>query len=178
VLFSLTSLLASAADAPRVRMQTNKGTVIIELDPNRAPLSVASFLEYVRAGHYQGTIFHRVIANFVVQGGGYDEKLTEKPTRAPVVNEAGNGLSNKRGTIAMARTGDPHSATSQFYINLADNIPLDPQVSRWGYAVFGRVVEGMEIIDAISAVETGQAGSFRSDVPLKAIVIQKMEELK
>ena len=178
VLFSLTSLVAFAADGPRVRMQTNKGTVIIELDPNRAPLSVANFLEYVRAGHYQGTIFHRVIANFVVQGGGYDEKLTEKPTRTAVANEAGNGLSNKRGTIAMARTGNPHSGTSQFYINLADNVPLDPQVSRWGYAVFGRVVEGMEIIDAISAVETGEMGSFRSDVPLKAVVIQKMEELK
>lgn len=178
VLFSLTSLLAFAADAPRVRMQTNKGTVIIELDPNRAPLSVKNFLEYVRAGHYQGTIFHRVIANFVVQGGGYDEKSTEKPTRATVANEAGNGLSNKRGTIAMARTGDPHSASAQFYINLADNIALDPQVSRWGYAVFGRVVEGMEVIDAISSVETGEVGTFRSDAPLKPVVIQKMEELK
>lgn len=178
VLFSLTSSVAAAADAPRVRMQTNKGTVIIELDPNRAPLSVANFLEYVRSGHYQGTIFHRVIANFVVQGGGYDEKTAEKPTRTPVPNEAGNGLSNKRGTIAMARTGDPHSGTSQFYINLADNVTLDPQVSRWGYAVFGRVVEGMEVVDAIAGVETGEMGTFRSDAPLKPIVIQKMEELK
>jgi peptidyl-prolyl cis-trans isomerase A (cyclophilin A) len=178
VLFSLTSSLTLAADGPRVRMQTNKGVVIIELDPNRAPLSVENFLAYVRSGHYQGTIFHRVIANFVAQGGGYDEKLTEKPTRTPVPNEAGNGLSNKRGTIAMARTGNPHSGTSQFYINLQDNLALDPQVSRWGYAVFGRVVEGMEVMDAIAAVETGEVGTFKSDAPLKPIVIQKMEELK
>jgi cyclophilin family peptidyl-prolyl cis-trans isomerase len=179
VLLSLTSLVTLAADAPpRVRMQTNKGAVIIELDPNRAPLSVDNFLQYVRAGHYQGTIFHRVIANFVVQGGGYDEKTTEKPTRAAVANEAGNGLSNRRGTIAMARTGNPHSATAQFYFNLADNISLDPQISRWGYAVFGRVVEGMEIVDAIAGVETGEFGSLRSDAPLQPIVIQKMEELK
>jgi cyclophilin family peptidyl-prolyl cis-trans isomerase len=178
VLFSLTSLAVFAADAPRVRIQTNKGAVIIELDPNRAPLSVANFLEYVRSGHYQGTIFHRVINNFVAQAGGYDEKLVEKPTRAAVANEAGNGLSNKRGTIAMARTGNPHSGTSQFYINLGDNVALDPQVSRWGYAVFGRVVEGMDVVDAIASVETGEMGSFRSDVPLKPIVIQKMEELK
>ena len=173
VLFSLTSLVAFGADGPRVRMQTNKGTVIIELDPNRAPLSVGNFLEYVRSGHYQGTVFHRVIANFVAQGGGFDEKQVEKPTRPAVANESGNGLSNRRGTIAMARTGNPHSATSQFYINLADNLPLDPQVSRWGYAVFGRVVEGMEVIDAIGSVETG-----KGDVPLQPIVIQKMEELK
>ena len=178
VLFSLTSSLTLAADGPRVRMQTNKGVVIIELDPNRAPLSVENFLAYVRSGHYQGTVFHRVIANFVAQGGGYDEKLTEKPTRTPVPNEAGNGLSNKRGTIAMARTGNPHSGTSQFYINLQDNLALDPQVSRWGYAVFGRVVEGMEVMDAIAAVETGEVGTFKNDAPLKAVVIQKMEELK
>jgi cyclophilin family peptidyl-prolyl cis-trans isomerase len=173
VLFSLTSLAVLAADAPRVRMQTNKGAVIIELDPNRAPLSVNNFLEYVRSGHYQGTVFHRVINNFVAQGGGFDEKQVEKPTRAAVANESGNGLSNRRGTIAMARTGNPHSATSQFYINLADNLALDPQVSRWGYAVFGRVVEGMEVVDAIGAVETG-----KGDVPLQPVVIQKIEELK
>jgi cyclophilin family peptidyl-prolyl cis-trans isomerase len=178
VLLSLTSSIALAADGPRVRMQTTKGVVIIELDPNRAPLSVENFLAYVRSGHYQGTVFHRVIANFVAQGGGYDEKLTEKPTRTPVPNESGNGLSNKRGTIAMARTGNPHSGTSQFYINLQDNLALDPQVSRWGYAVFGRVVEGMEVMDAIAAVETGEVGTFKSDAPLKPVIIQKMEELK
>jgi cyclophilin family peptidyl-prolyl cis-trans isomerase len=178
VLFSLTSLAAFAADNPRVRMQTNKGNIVIELDVQRAPLSVANFLEYVRSGHYQGTIFHRVIGNFVAQGGGYDEKLVEKPTRAGVPNEAGNGLQNRRGTVAMARTGAPHSGTAQFYINLGDNLALDPQVSRWGYAVFGRVVEGMEVVDAIGSVETGEVGTFKSDAPLKAVVIQKVEELK
>lgn len=177
VLLSLTSLSA-AAQTQRVRMQTNKGNVVIELDVNRAPLSVANFLEYVRAGHYDGTIFHRVIGNFVAQGGGYDEKQVEKPVRATVPNESGNGLSNRRGTVAMARTGAPHSATAQFYINLADNVALDPQASRWGYAVFGRIVEGMDVIDAIGSVETGQVGTFKSDAPLKAVVIQKMEELK
>lgn len=178
VLFSLTSLTAFAADGPRVRMETNKGNVIIELDTQRAPLSSANFLEYVRSGHYQGTIFHRVIANFVAQAGGYDDKQKEKPTRPSVPNESGNGLSNKRGTIAMARTGAPHSATSQFYVNLADNVALDPQVSRWGYAVFGRIVEGMDVIDGIASVETGEVGTFKSDAPLKPIIITKMEELK
>ena len=178
VLLSLTSLPSLAADAVRVRMQTNKGTVVLELDSQRAPLSVANFLEYVRSGHYQGTIFHRVIGNFVAQGGGYDEKQVEKPTRANVPNESGNGLSNRRGTVAMARTGTPHSATAQFYINLGDNVALDPQVSRWGYAVFGRVVEGMDVIDVIGSVETGQVGTFKTDAPLKAVVIEKMEEVK
>jgi len=178
VLFSLISPQTSAADGPRVRLQTNKGNIVIELDPQRAPLSVANFLEYVRSGHYQGTTFHRVINNFVAQAGGYDEKQTEKPTRAAVANESGNGLSNRRGTVAMARTGAPHSGTSQFYINLGDNVALDPQVSRWGYAVFGRVVEGMEVVDAIASTETGEVGTFKSDVPLKPIVIQKVEELK
>jgi cyclophilin family peptidyl-prolyl cis-trans isomerase len=178
VLFSLISPQTSAADGPRVRLQTNKGNIVIELDSQRAPLSVANFLEYVRSGHYQGTIFHRVINNFVAQGGGYDEKQTEKPTRPAVANESGNGLSHRRGTVAMARTGAPHSGTSQFYINLADNVALDPQVSRWGYAVFGRVVEGMEVVDAIASTETGEVGTFKSDAPLKPVVIQKVEELK
>jgi cyclophilin family peptidyl-prolyl cis-trans isomerase len=178
VLLALLSIPSLAADSVRVRMQTNKGTVVFELDSQRAPLSVANFLEYVRSGHYQGTIFHRVIANFVVQGGGYDEKQVEKPNRATVPNESGNGLSNRRGTLAMARTGAPHSATAQFYINLADNVALDPQVSRWGYAVFGRVIEGMEVIEAIASVDTGEVGTFKSDAPLKAVVIEKMEEVK
>jgi cyclophilin family peptidyl-prolyl cis-trans isomerase len=178
VLCSLTSPPSEAADPIRVRMQTNQGSVVFELDAQRAPLSVANFLEYVRSGHYQGTVFHRVIGNFVVQGGGYDEKQVEKPTRATVPNESGNGLSNRRGTLAMARTGSPHSATAQFYINLADNVALDPQVSRWGYAVFGRVVEGMDVVDAIGSVETGEVGTFKGDAPLKAVVIEKIEEVK
>jgi cyclophilin family peptidyl-prolyl cis-trans isomerase len=153
------------------------GSFVIELDPDRAPLSVANFLDYVRSGHYQGTIFHRVIANFVAQGGGYDEKFAEKPTHAPVPNESGNGLSNVRGTVGMARTAEPHSGTSQFYVNLADNLSLDPKPSRWGYAVFGRIVEGMNIVDSIGTVATGQVGPFERDAPLKNVVIQKIVEL-
>lgn len=154
------------------------GEFVIALDSARAPLSVANFLEYVRAGHYDGTIFHRVINNFVAQGGGYDEKLVEKPTRPNVVNESGNGVSNRRGTVGMARTGEPHSANAQFYVNLADNPMLDPQPSRWGYAVFGQVVEGMEVVDAIGAVATGEVGPLDRDAPLKPVVIRKVVEIK
>ncbi|HEU4602637.1 MAG TPA: peptidylprolyl isomerase [Steroidobacteraceae bacterium] len=168
---------AQAQQAPRVRVQTNLGAFVIELDPERAPLSVSNFLDYVRSGHYEGTIFHRVIANFVAQGGGYDEKFVEKPTHAAVPNESGNGLSNVRGTVGMARTAEPHSGTSQFYINLADNLSLDPKPSRWGYAVFGRIVEGMNVVDQIGAVATGQVGPFERDAPMKNVVIQKVEEL-
>jgi cyclophilin family peptidyl-prolyl cis-trans isomerase len=153
------------------------GSFLIELDTARAPLTTKNFLEYVRSGHYTGTIFHRVISNFVAQGGGYDEKLVEKPVGVAVPNESGNGLSNSRGTVGLARTGDPHSGTAQFYVNLTDNASLDPQPSRWGYAVFGRIIEGMGTIDSIGAVATGEQGEFASDVPLKAIVIEKMEEL-
>jgi cyclophilin family peptidyl-prolyl cis-trans isomerase len=158
-------------------VDTNLGSFVIELDPARAPLSVSNFLDYVHAGHYQGTIFHRVISNFVAQAGGYDEKFAEKPTHASVPNESGNGLSNVRGTVGMARTGDPHSGNAQFYINLADNLSLDPKPSRWGYAVFGRVVEGMNVVDSIGAVATGQVGPFERDAPLKNVVIQKIEEV-
>jgi cyclophilin family peptidyl-prolyl cis-trans isomerase len=131
----------------------------------------------VKADHYNGTIFHRVIANFVAQGGGFDEQFVEKPVGTPVPNESGNGLSNRRGTVGLARTGDPHSGTSQFYVNLADNASLDPQPSRWGYAVFGRIIEGMSTVDGIGSVATGEQGPFEQDVPLKAIVIEKMEIL-
>jgi cyclophilin family peptidyl-prolyl cis-trans isomerase len=154
------------------------GNIVVALDTARAPLTVANFLEYVRAGHYDGTIFHRVINNFVAQGGGYDEKFVEKPTRPGVPNESGNGMSNRRSTIGMARTGEPHSANAQFYFNLADNPMLDPQPSRWGYTVFGQVVEGMEIVDAIGAVATGEVGPFDRDAPLKPVVIQKVVEIK
>jgi cyclophilin family peptidyl-prolyl cis-trans isomerase len=171
-------LTAHAQDNPRVRVDTNMGKFVIELDSARAPLTVANFLEYMRAGHYNGTIFHRVIANFVAQGGGYDEKNVEKPTRAGVPNESGNGLSNRRGTVGLARTGDPHSGNAQFYINFADNAALDPQPSRWGYAVFGRVVEGMNVVDDIGAVATGEYGPFEKDAPLKPVIIIRIEELK
>jgi cyclophilin family peptidyl-prolyl cis-trans isomerase len=169
---------AQAQEAPRVRVQTSMGNFVIELDAERAPLTVANFLEYVRTRHYEGTIFHRVISNFVAQGGGFDEKYAEKPARAGIPNESGNGLSNRRGTVGIARTGEPHSANAQFYINLADNPSLDPQSSRWGYAVFGRVVEGMNVLDGIGAVATGAVGPFEKDAPLKSVVIVKIEEIK
>jgi peptidyl-prolyl cis-trans isomerase A (cyclophilin A) len=176
-LLACVSFGARAQDAALVRVHTNMGSFLIELDTARAPLTTRNFLEYVRSGHYSGTIFHRVISNFVVQGGGYDDNLTEKPNREAVPNESGNGLSNRRGTVGLARTGDPHSGTSQFYVNVADNVALDPQPSRWGYAVFGRIIEGMSVVDSIGAVATGARGEFESDVPLKSIVIEKVEEL-
>lgn len=169
---------AQAQEAPRVRVQTTMGSFVIELDVDRAPLTVANFLEYVRKQHYDGTLFHRVISNFVAQGGGYDEQYVERPTRAGIPNESGNGLSNRRGTVGIARSGDPHSANAQFYVNLADNPALDPQSSRWGYAVFGKVVEGMNILDGIGAVATGAVGPFEKDAPLKPVVILKAEEMK
>ena len=170
--------VAMAQDTPaptgpvQVRFETTKGAFTVELDAARAPLSVANFVQYVRDGHYDGTTFHRVIGNFVVQGGGYLPDGIEKPTRAPVVNESGNGLSNRRGTFAMARTEDPHSATSQFYVNLVDNLALDPGPTRWGYAVIGRVVEGMEVVERIASVPTGARAPFNEDVPLEPIVIE------
>jgi cyclophilin family peptidyl-prolyl cis-trans isomerase len=168
----------AAAQTSRVRVKTSMGSFVIELDSARAPLTVANFLEYVRAGHYTGTLFHRVVGNFIVQGGGFDEKFVEKPTRPGIPNESGNGLSNRRGTVGLARTGEPHSGNAQFFLNLADNAALDPQASRWGYAVFGRIVEGMEVVDDIGAVATGTVGPWQRDAPLKPIVIQSIEELK
>ncbi|HMN45662.1 MAG TPA: peptidylprolyl isomerase [Povalibacter sp.] len=180
LLFALCCGIGAAnAESPSlVRVYTNAGSFLVELDNARAPLTVANFLEYVRAGHYNGTIFHRVISGFVAQGGGYDEKFQERPTRAGIPNESGNGLSNRRGTIGIARTGDPHSANAQFYINLADNAALDPQPSRWGYAVFGKIIEGMSVVDEIGVVATGAGGPFDKDVPMKPVVIEKIEELK
>ncbi len=167
----------TAADA-RVRVETSLGAFVIQLDPSRAPLSVESFLNHVRSGHYEGTLFHRVVHNFVAQGGGYDEAFTEKPTGPNVPNESGNGLSNRRGTVGLARAGKAHSGNAQFYVNLTDNPMLDPQPSRWGYAVFGQIVEGMQTVDAIGAVATGEVGPFDRDAPLKPIVIEKIIELQ
>lgn len=164
--------------APLVRVHTSLGSFVIQLDPARAPLTCANFLQYVRSGHYEGTVFHRVVANFVAQGGGYDLKHIEKPTRAPIPNEAGNGLSNLRGTIGLARTEEPHSGTAQFYINLADNPRLDPQPSRWGYAVFGRVIEGMNVLDQIGTVATGEVPPFEGEAPLKPVIIERIQVLE
>ncbi len=162
---------------PRVAIETTQGTIVLELDGRRAPYTVSNFVTYARNGFYENTIFHRVIPGFMAQGGGMTTELAEKPTAKPIPNESGNGLSNRRGTIAMARTSHPHSATAQFFINLADNTRLDPNGSRWGYAVFGRVVEGMDVVDAIAEIPTGAAGPFRKDVPQVQIVIKKIEVL-
>lgn len=157
---------------PRVEFKTNRGAIVIELFQDKAPKSAANFLQYVRDGHYKGTIFHRVISGFVIQGGGFDAKMTQKPTRAPIENEASNGLKNDRGTLAMARTQDPNSATAQFYINLSNNDPLNfGGPGRPGYAVFGRVVQGMDVVDSIAKSPTGTVGPFQ-DVPREPIVVE------
>ncbi len=172
-------LLGSAALATagtRVRLETTKGVIELELEDDRAPKTVANFLAYVQAGHYDGTIFHRVIPGFVVQGGGFTAAFQHKPTRPPIPNEAANGLKNERGTVAMARTPDPNSATSQFYINLKNNSFLDhrdPSPTGIGYCVFARVVAGMEVVDAIAAVPTGPGGPFPGDVPREPVIITK-----
>lgn len=164
---------------PRVRLTTSLGEIVIELEPRRAPETVNNFLTYLQMGWYDGTIFHRVIDGFVIQGGGYHPSLEAVPQREPIRNESKNGLSNRVGTIAMARTRDPHSASSQFFINLRDNTALDynggADPSGWGYAVFGRVVEGMEVVRKIGAVPTGAKGPFRGDVPRTDVVIEKMQ---
>jgi len=157
-----------------VEMVTSAGPITIELDDTQAPLSAANFLAYVAAGHYDGTVFHRVIKGFMVQGGGFDAQMKQKSVQAPIKNEANNGLKNKRYTLAMARTNDPHSATAQFFVNAADNAFLDftaENASGWGYAVFGKVVKGTEIIDAIEKVRTGRKG-FHDDVPMEDVRIE------
>lgn len=164
----------SDTPAPRILLETTLGNITLELDPVNAPLTTENFLAYVDAGHYDGLTFHRVISGFMIQGGGYDQNYRPRDTREPVKNEAANGLKNARGTIAMARTNDPHSATSQFFINHRDNASLDyPSFDGWGYAVFGRVVEGMETLDAIAAAKTGRLPPFGQDVPVEKIFITK-----
>ena len=165
----------SSSLEPRVRFQTTVGDFVIEVDTLRAPLTSANFLSYVREGFYDQTIFHRVVPNFVVQGGGFGADLSAKTGHGPIPNESGNGLYNSRGTVGMARGDSPHSATSQFYVNLNDNAGLNPLPSRWGYAVFGRVVEGMGVIDQIAHVVTGQRGPFGADAPLEDIVITRAQ---
>ena len=162
-----------------VEMQTSAGTLRIELDDEKAPRTVQNFLEYVRKGHYDGTIFHRVIKGFMLQGGGFDADMQQKPTAAPIQNEANNGLKNKRYTLAMARTSAPHSASSQFFINTVDNGFLDftaESAQGWGYAVFGRVVDGTEVVDAIEKVRTGNKAGH-ADVPLETVTILRAVEV-
>lgn len=188
LLLAAVSLAASAQDTatpnpfeqelPTAILHTSKGPITLELFADQAPISVENFLEYARSGHYDGTIFHRVIGNFMIQGGGYDAEMTQRPVRDPIRNEADNGLSNARGTIAMARTGMPHSATAQFFINVVDNPALDHRGTQsggtWGYAVFGRVTAGMDVVDEIRYVETDNRGPL-ADVPVEPVVIERVE---
>jgi peptidyl-prolyl cis-trans isomerase B (cyclophilin B) len=158
-----------------IKLTTNLGTITLELDAEKAPKTVANFLDYVKAGHYDGTIFHRVIDGFMIQGGGFEPGMKQKPTREPIENEANNGLKNDKYTVAMARTQAPHSATAQFFINVSDNGFLNhtaPSLQGWGYAVFGKVVGGTEVVDAIRGVKTGRKG-FHDDVPVTDVVIEK-----
>jgi peptidyl-prolyl cis-trans isomerase B (cyclophilin B) len=162
-----------AQENPRVKMETSMGTVVIELNMKKAPATVANFLDYVKSGYYNGTIFHRVIKNFMIQGGGFTPEMEQKTTRQPIANEAANGLKNRVGTIAMARTRAPHSATAQFFINVKDNPFLDHRNKTskgWGYCVFGKVIEGMEIVKTIENVSTGTQAGHR-DVPTKPVRI-------
>ena len=163
---------------PMVKMHTSKGTFTIELDAEKAPVTVRNFLDYVNSGFYSNTIFHRVIGNFMIQGGGFEPGMKQKKTNSPIQNEANNGLKNSAYTVAMARTGDPNSATAQFFINVKDNGFLNyPGQDGWGYCVFGKVVEGREVVDAIRGVKTGNRSGFQ-DVPLEDVVITKAEVVK
>jgi cyclophilin family peptidyl-prolyl cis-trans isomerase len=168
---------AKSNSPPRVQVVTNMGSFVVELNQERAPLTVTHFLHYVEEGFYNGTVFHRVVPNFVIQGGGLDADYKVKNAPLKVVNESGNGLTNARGTVGAARGNEPHSSDSQFYINLYDNAALDPNATRWGYAVFGKVVQGMEVVDKIGNVPTGAHGVIKEDVPLKPVIIEKIEPI-
>jgi cyclophilin family peptidyl-prolyl cis-trans isomerase len=168
---------AAPAYAPQVLVVTSMGNFTIELNPERAPLTVANFMVYVDQGHYTNTLIHRAVSNFVIQGGGFNVDYTPKAAAAKVPNESGNGLSNVRATVGLARTQDPHGGNAQFYVNLNDNAALDPNASRWGYAVFGRVVEGMDVVDRIGNVATGAHGPIKEETPLKPVIIQKIERV-
>lgn len=180
-LFALLLTSASLAANPQVRVQTNMGDIVLELYAEQAPKSVANFLQYVDDGFYNDTLFHRVIDNFMIQGGGFTPQFERKETRAPILNEADNGLKNKRGTLAMARTFEPHSATAQFFINVKDNDFLDHTAKTprgWGYAVFGKVIKGMDVVDKIKALPTGASGPFPQDVPRSPVIILNMSRVE
>jgi len=178
VLILLIGVSTAHAANPQVIMTTSLGAITIELNAEKAPKTVGNFLKYVQKGFYNGTIFHRVIRDFMIQGGGFTADFQKKPTDAAIMNEANNGLLNVKGSIAMARTGDPHSATAQFFINTKDNDFLNYRSSTprgWGYAVFAKVAKGMDVVEKIRNVETGSKGPFRQDVPQKTVVIEKIE---
>jgi len=176
ILALIVGTVANAAN-PTVEIKTNQGAMTLELYPDKAPESVKNFLGYAKSGFYDGTIFHRVIDGFMIQGGGFDTAFKQKPTQAPIKNEADNGLKNVVYSVAMARTGDPHSATAQFFINVADNAFLDfraPNVRGYGYAVFGKVIKGQDVAAKIAKLKTGASGPFDSDVPRTAVVLEKV----
>jgi cyclophilin family peptidyl-prolyl cis-trans isomerase len=174
LILGLNMTLANAAAAPRVLLETTQGNITLELDADKAPVTVANFLQYVKDKQYDGIVFHRVIKGFMVQGGGYDTQYKERKTRAPIKNEASNGLKNVRGSVAMARTSDPNSASAQFFINHNNNSFLDyPGQDGYGYAVFGKVVEGMDVVDKIATSPTGPGAPFGRDMPVTQVVINK-----
>jgi cyclophilin family peptidyl-prolyl cis-trans isomerase len=168
---------AAAAYSPQLQVFTSMGNFTIELNPERAPLTVANILAYVDSGHYTNTLIHRVLANFVIQGGGFNADYTPKAAPLRVNNESGNGLSNVRGSVGLARSADPHGGNAQFYVNLNDNAALDPNATRWGYAVFGRVTDGMEVVERIGSVPTGAHGPIKEETPIKPVVILKIERV-
>lgn len=173
--------MPAGAANPQVELKTSMGTIVLELYPDKTPRTVENFVQYVKSGFYEGTVFHRVIRGFMIQGGGFTPDFRQKPTRAPIRNEAASGLKNARGTVAMARTPDPHSATAQFFINLADNPSLDfryPTEEGYGYTVFGKVIEGMDVVDRIARVATGPGPAPYRDVPVKPVVIERARLLE
>ena len=183
LLFIFSILLCNSVLAanPQVEIKTNFGSILLELYPEKAPKTVKNFLSYVQGNHYKDTIFHRVIPGFMIQGGGFDKSLKQKPTRQPIENEAGNGLKNELGTIAMARTGNPHSATTQFFINVGNNKFLNytmPNLRGYGYTVFGRVISGMDVVNKISVTPTGASKPFTKDVPKEMIVIKSISTIE
>jgi cyclophilin family peptidyl-prolyl cis-trans isomerase len=180
-IFALLVSLSAAAAGPQVEMKTSLGVIVIELDAEKAPATVENFIQYVKDRHYDGTVFHRVIPGFMIQGGGFDADFKQKPTRKPVKNEAANGLKNDVGTIAMARTADPHSATAQFFINVADNGSLNfrfPTAEGYGYTVFGRVTKGMDVVQRIVKVPTGPGPAPHQNVPMKPVMIESASLLE
>ena len=183
ILLAFCSAVAAAADEevpahPQVKFETTEGTILVELDGRRAPLTVRHVLDLVDKGYYDGTVFHRVIPGFMIQGGGYTRDLKSREPGDTIPNESGNGLENLRGTVAMARLAEPHTANAQFFINVVDNGSLNPRPDRWGYTVFGYVIEGLDVVDKIAAVPTGPAGEFDKDVPVAPVIIEKASRVE
>lgn len=178
VCISMLGSQISLAENTQVLIETNKGNILVELFDEKSPITVENFLSYVDKDHYDGTIFHRVIPRFMIQGGGFNTDMQERPSDEPIENESKNRIHNERGTLAMARTGDPHSATSQFYINVRMNISLDYRMGEYGYAVFGKVIKGMDVVDTISIQKTDYHATGHSDVPVEPITIQRVSRVE